>query len=72
MAQSSQTRGSDPVTDLKHKAADQFNKVAGQAEDMLSRVTEQGARPPSEWARSPATSRVRSRHLSYSASGDPE
>jgi hypothetical protein len=53
MAQSSHTRGSD----LKDKAADPFNKVADQAEDMLSRITEQGAKPPSEWARSPATSR---------------
>jgi len=44
MAQSSHTRGSD----LKDKAADQFNKVADQAEDMLSRITEQGAKPPSE------------------------
>jgi ElaB/YqjD/DUF883 family membrane-anchored ribosome-binding protein len=42
MAQSTPTRGSDPVSDLKDKASDQFNRVAGQAEDLASRVSEQG------------------------------
>ena len=42
MAQSTPTRGSDPVSDLKDKASDQFKKVADQAEDVVSRVTEQG------------------------------
>jgi ElaB/YqjD/DUF883 family membrane-anchored ribosome-binding protein len=42
MAQSSHTRGSDPVSDLKDKASDQMSKVASQAESMANRVTEQG------------------------------
>jgi ElaB/YqjD/DUF883 family membrane-anchored ribosome-binding protein len=42
MAQSSHTRGSDPVSDLKDKATDQFKKVADQAEDLATRVTDQG------------------------------
>ena len=42
MAQSTPTRGSDPVSDLKDKASDQFKKVADQAEDMATRVSDQG------------------------------
>jgi len=42
MAQSSYSRGSDPVSDLKDKASDQLSKVASQAESMANRVTEQG------------------------------
>ena len=42
MAQSSHTRGSDPVSDLKDKASDQFKKVTDQAEDLANRVTEHG------------------------------
>jgi len=42
MAQSSHTRGSDPVLDLKDKASDQLSKVTGQVEGMANRVSEQG------------------------------
>jgi ElaB/YqjD/DUF883 family membrane-anchored ribosome-binding protein len=35
-------RASKIASDLKDKASDQFSKVAGQAEDMANRVTEQG------------------------------
>ena len=43
MGQSSYpSRGSDPVADLKDKATDKFNKVAGQAEGMANRVVDQG------------------------------
>ena len=42
MAQSSHTRGSDPVSDLKDKATDQFKRVADQAEDVATRVAEHG------------------------------
>ena len=41
MAQSSHTRGSDPVSDLKDKASDQLSKVTGQVEGMANRVSEQ-------------------------------
>lgn len=42
MAQSSHTRGSEPVSDLKDKASDQLSKVTGQVESMANRVSEQG------------------------------
>ena len=42
MAQSSFGRSSDPMSDLKEKATDQFGKVADQAERMANRVAEQG------------------------------
>jgi ElaB/YqjD/DUF883 family membrane-anchored ribosome-binding protein len=42
MVQSSYPHSSDPVSDLKDKATDKFNKVAGQAEDMANRVVDQG------------------------------
>src|SRR5215467_7794528 len=42
MAQSSYGRPSDPMSDLKEKATDQFGKAADQAERMANRVAEQG------------------------------
>jgi len=42
MAQSSYGRSSDPMSDLKEKATDQFGKVSDQAERMANRVAEQG------------------------------
>ena len=42
MAQSSYGRSSDPMSDLKEKATDQFGKAADQAERMANRVAEQG------------------------------
>jgi ElaB/YqjD/DUF883 family membrane-anchored ribosome-binding protein len=42
MAQSTYGRPSDPVSDIKEKATDQFSKAAGQAEQMASRVADQG------------------------------
>ena len=43
MAQSTYGRStSDPISDLKEKATDQFGRVAGQAEDMANRVAQQG------------------------------
>lgn len=42
MAQSSFGRSSDPMSDLKEKATDQFGKAADQAERMANRVAEQG------------------------------
>ena len=41
MAQSTYGRP-DPVSDIKEKATDQFNKAAGQAEQMASHVADQG------------------------------
>ena len=43
MAQSSYGgRASDQISDLKDKAAEQFNKAADQAEKMASRAAEEG------------------------------
>jgi ElaB/YqjD/DUF883 family membrane-anchored ribosome-binding protein len=42
MAQSSYGRPSDPMSDLKEKATDQFGKAADQAERIANRVAEQG------------------------------
>ena len=42
MAQSSYGRPSDPMSDLKEKATDQFGKAADQAERMANRVAEHG------------------------------
>jgi ElaB/YqjD/DUF883 family membrane-anchored ribosome-binding protein len=42
MAQSSYGRPSDPMSDLKEKATDQFGKTAEQAERIANRVAEQG------------------------------
>jgi ElaB/YqjD/DUF883 family membrane-anchored ribosome-binding protein len=42
MAQSPYGRPSDPMSDLKEKASDQFGKAADQAERMANRVAEHG------------------------------
>ena len=42
MAQSTYGRPSDPVTDIKENATDQFGKAAGQAEQMANRLADQG------------------------------
>jgi len=43
MAQSSYTgRASDPASDIKDKASEQFGKAADQAERMANRVADQG------------------------------
>jgi ElaB/YqjD/DUF883 family membrane-anchored ribosome-binding protein len=42
MAQSSYTPGSSSVSDPKDKASDQLNKMAGQAEEAVHRVTDKG------------------------------
>jgi ElaB/YqjD/DUF883 family membrane-anchored ribosome-binding protein len=42
MAQSTSARASDPVSDVKHKATDQFGRTADQAEQMANRVADQG------------------------------
>jgi ElaB/YqjD/DUF883 family membrane-anchored ribosome-binding protein len=42
MAQSPFGRPSDPMSDLKEKATDQFGKAAEQAERMANRVAEHG------------------------------
>jgi ElaB/YqjD/DUF883 family membrane-anchored ribosome-binding protein len=44
MARSTYGRPSDPVSDIKEKATDQFNKTADQTEQMASRVADQGRR----------------------------
>jgi ElaB/YqjD/DUF883 family membrane-anchored ribosome-binding protein len=42
MAQSTYGRPSDPMSDLKDKATDQFSRAADQAQDMANRVAERG------------------------------
>ncbi len=42
MAQSTYGGSSDPVSDIKQKATDQFGKAADQAEQMANRVADQG------------------------------